>query len=277
VYGLSSYRFGRRFEVRDTVPVIPTDSASIERGRHLAFAIAKCADCHSDDLGGKVAVDAGPVGMLIAPNLTKGRGGVGATLSDSDMVRIIRHGVAPDGRGLRFMPASEFREMSDADVAAIVAYVRSVPPVDRENPPTEIRALGRVLYVTGQFPMLNEAELIPHQSPHRETLAPGVTLEYGRYLANIGGCHGCHGPSLSGGHIPGTPPEFKPAANLTPGGIGKYSEADFFRALREGKRPDGSALDPFMPVPYTRLMTDDEIRAVWMYVHSVPAKKFGAP
>jgi mono/diheme cytochrome c family protein len=275
VYGLSSYRLSRRFEVRDSMPSITSDSAAIERGRHLTFAIAKCADCHDDDLGGKLAVDAGPVGKLIAPNLTTGRGGIGAARSDSDLVRAIRHGVAADGRPLRFMPATAFAPMSDADVASIVAYVRSVPPVDRENPPTEIRPLGRLLYVTGQFPILNEAEQIPHDSPSRTTPAVGVTVEYGRYLATIGGCHGCHGPALAGGQVPGTPPDFKPASNLTPRGIGKYTEADFFRALREAKRPDGSAIDPFMPVKYTRLMTDDEIRAIWLYLRSVPAREFG--
>ena len=174
------------------------------------------------------------------------------------------------------MPSASFHPMSDADVASLVAYIRSVPPVDRENPPTKVGALGRALYVTGQLPTLTEAEALPHDSPRRETPPEGATPEYGRYLAAIGGCQGCHGETLAGGRVPGTPPDFKPAANLTPGGIGNYTEADFFRALREGKRPDASAIDPFMPVAYTRLMTDDELRALWAYLRSVPAREFGA-
>ena len=275
VYAISSYRLSRRYAVRDSVPVILSDSATVERGRHLAFAIAKCADCHGADLGGRLAIDAGPVGQLIAPNLTRGRGGLGGQLSDAQFVTAIRHGVRTDGRSLRMMPASAFNQMSDADVAAIVAYVRSVPPIDRENSATVIRPLGRLLYVVGQLPILSEAEMVPHSGIVRPAVVPGVTVAYGQYLATIGGCTGCHGPGLSGGHVPGTPPSFKPASNLSPTGIGSWSEGDFFRALREGKRPDGTAIDPFMPVQFTALMTDAEIRALLIYLRTVPPRATG--
>ena len=75
--------------------------------------------------------------------------------------------------------------------------------------------------------------------------------------------------------IPGTPPDWKPAANITPAGVGHYTEADFFRALREGKRPGGAPIDPFMPFEYTRNLTDDEIRALWLYLRTVSPKPFG--
>ena len=92
----------------------------------------------------------------------------------------------------------------------------------------------------------------------------------------VGGCKGCHGPTLSGGPIPGTPPEWKPAANLTPTGIGHYTEKDFFAALREGKRPSGTTIDTtYMPVRWTKLMTDDETRAVFMYLKTVAPKAYG--
>jgi mono/diheme cytochrome c family protein len=172
------------------------------------------------------------------------------------------------------MPVRDWSIMADEDVAAIVAYVRNVPPVDRESEPSTVGPVGRALYVAGQLPLF-ESELVPHENIVRSRPATGATVEYGRYLAQIGGCTGCHGPTLSGGKVPGTPPDFKPAANLTPAGIGHYTEADFFRALREGRRPDGTELDSFMPVSATRLMTDDDTRAIWMYLQTVPARQFG--
>ena len=71
------------------------------------------------------------------------------------------------------------------------------------------------------------------------------------------------------------PPGLPPASNLTPAGIGSWTEVDLTRALREGKRPDGSQLDEFMPWKVFRGMTDAEIHAVWLYLRSVPARPFG--
>jgi len=87
----------------------------------------------------------------------------------------------------------------------------------------------------------------------------------------VGGCTGCHGPELVGGpsHEPGAPP----AANLTPAGIGTWTEADFFKALRSGVRPDGTAINPAMPWASSGRMTDDELRALWLYLRTVPAKE----
>ncbi len=274
VFGVSAFRMAGRVEVTEPAPAIVHDSTTVARGQYLATAIAKCAECHGDDFGGKLAIDAGPVATIYAPNLTRGRGGIGGVRSDEDIVRAVRHAVGPEGRKLVFMPAVDWVEMADADMSAIVSYVRSLPPVDREIPAPVVKPLGRALYVAGQFPMF-DAELIDHAPRTRPTVTPGVTVEYGRYLAAIGGCTGCHGPTLSGGRLPGTPPEIPAAANLTPEGIGHYTEADFFKALREGVRPDGSRIDPFMPVKYTKLMTDDDTRAIRAYLQTVPKKAFG--
>ena len=273
-FAISSSKLKRTYDIAVQAPAIPNDSASIARGRHLARAITKCVECHGDDFSGKVVIPEGPLGLVAAPNLTTGRGGVGAQLEDADFVRAVRHGVGRDGRGLILMPSEDWVLLADDDLAAIVAYVRSLPPVDNELPRSKLGPLGRGLYVAGQLPLF-AAERVPHDQPVPAAPAAGATTDYGRYLANIGGCTGCHGPGLSGGKIPGTPPEFKPAANLTPEGIGRWSEEDFFRALREGKRPDGTAIDPFMPWRVTREMTDEEIRAVWAYLRTVEAKAYG--
>src|SRR5690606_36563963 len=158
--------------------------------------------------------------------------------------------------------------LTDADLAALVGYLRQLPPVDRKVPPSVIRMLGRALYITDRLPLLS-VERIDHGAA-AVAAQPGATVEYGAYLADIGGCRGCHGPELSGGPIPGMPPGTPPAANLTPTGVGSYDEADFFRALREGTRPDGTKLSDVMPVHFTKQMTDEETLALYHFLRTVP-------
>ena len=101
-------------------------------------------------------------------------------------------------------------------------------------------------------------------------------LEYGAYLAT--GCVGCHGMTLSGGKIPGGPPGTPEPANITPDpetGIGRWTQADFVRVLREGIRPDGRQVDAFMPVAMTKEFTDMELEAIWKYLRTVEPKAFG--
>lgn len=275
IYGFSGRRFARTYgDLPAEHVAFSSNPEVVARGQHLVEAITKCGECHGPDLGGQLFIDAGMlVGRAYAPNLTSGKGSAVASYGDADWERAIRHGVARDGRALKIMPSEDFVHLSDADLAAIVAYVRSLPPVERTVPRTVLGPLGRALYLAGQFPVL-AAERIDQTASH-SAAEPGVTAEYGRYLATVGGCTGCHGPGLSGGHIPGTPPAVPPSQNLTPAGIGTWTEADFFHALREGKRPDGSQINPFMPWTSARHMTDDEIRAVWLYLESVPARPSG--
>jgi cytochrome c553 len=275
VYLSSSARLNKTYTIpqASVVVTIPNDQASIERGKHLAVAIAKCTTCHGDNLAGQVMADVPPF-RLVATNLTRGQGGVGGQLTDADWVRAIRHGVGPDGKGLLVMPSEDYTDFSDADLANVIAYVKSVPLVDNQLPGMDIRLLGRVLLVSGQVPG-PAAETIDHNARRPAAVTPAVSAEYGHYLAQNGACLGCHGPSLSGGPIPGAPPDVPPAANITPAGIGTWSDEDFFRALREGKRPDGSVINPAMPWQRLREMTDDEIKALLMYIRSVPAKPTG--
>jgi mono/diheme cytochrome c family protein len=274
VYAATEMRLRRTFEVPLAQLAVRTDSAALARGRHVAVAIGKCVDCHGDDLGGKPFIEAPPLAMLYASNLTRGKGGVGAAYSDAQLLRAIRHGVSAEGRPLLFMPSNEFFFLNDEDAASLVAYVRSLPPVDRELPASKVGPVGRGLYLTGQLPLV-PAELIDH-SATRPAPPAGATREYGAYLARVGGCQGCHGETLGGGPIPGTPPEWPPASNLTPSGLAHYDEAAFFRAMREGVRPGGSRISDFMPYRLTKEMSDEEIRALWIYLRSVPKKEFGA-
>lgn len=269
IYAASEMRLRKEYQLVAKPLTVAQDPALVERGRHVAAAIGKCGDCHGLDLGGKIFIDAGPVGKLYASNLTAGKGGVLGEYTDAQLELAIRHGVGADGRGLLGMPSNEFYYFSDGDLAAVIAYLRTVPAVDRELPASTVGPVGRGLMVAGKLPLLS-AEDIDHAAPRPAAPAPGVTVEYGEYLARTGGCTGCHQADLAGGHIAGTPPEFPSASNLTPAAIGHWTEADFFRALREGKRPGGGDIDPFMPWQSAGKMTDDEIRALWTYLKSVP-------
>jgi mono/diheme cytochrome c family protein len=273
VWIVSSRQLARTLSIPATPFVAaPRDSAVLARGYHLAEVIGKCSECHGADLGGQVFIDDPGLGRVVAANLTPG--GPVASWSDGELVRAIRHGVSRDGRQLLVMPSEDFAAFSDEDAAALIAYLRSRPAVTRDLPAHSLKFLARALMVTGQLPIIS-AEKIDHARPSAAHVDAGPTPGYGKYLADVGGCTGCHGPGLSGGKIPGTPPDWKPAANLTPTGIGRWTEADFFRALREGRRPAGTPIDSIMPWKRTARMTDDEIRAVWLYLKTVPPRQFG--
>ncbi len=276
VYMTTQNRLNRIYTIApETIP-IPTDSASIARGAHLADAIAKCTDCHTPKLSGEVVMDNPALGRFVSHNLTRGKGGIGSVMKDEDWVRAIRHGVGHDGKALRIMPSADYGKLSVEDVGAIIAYVKSVPPVDNELPPNTLGPVGRVLVASGKMPLWN-AEHIDH-SVAAPALAPpvGPTLAYGNYLVHVGGCTGCHGPTLAGGPIAGGDPAWPPAANITPTGLKAYDEAEFFSVLRTGVRKDGSKIKDPMPIAWTKNMTDDETRAIWMYLRTVTPREFGA-
>ena len=269
VYGVSEVRLRKTWDVAAATGLnVTKDSAQIARGQHLVTAVAKCVDCHTADLGGKKFIDAGPVGTVYASNLTGGQGGVLAIYTDAQIEAAIRHGVRPNGRGIMVMPADEYQGLSDEDVSAIIAYLRSVSPVDREHGKSHLGPLGRALYVAGKLPFI-PAERVDHTAGPQTAPPVGPTREYGQYLVGVGGCRGCHGPNLVGG--PSPEPGAPPAANITPAGpIGQWSEADFTRAIRTGTRPDGSKIKDFMPWRSMAIHTDDELHAIWLYLQTVP-------
>lgn len=255
---------------------IPTDEATIAEGARLVNARG-CAECHGPDLGGKYAVEDPALGRIFAPNITSARGSAVEGYRDEDWVRTIRHGVKRDGTPTVLMPADEFFYLSDQELGAIIAYLKSAPAVDRERKPHEFKPLLYVLGALGQFPLFT-TNTMDHGAPRPAHVEPGPTAEFGAYLARIQ-CQGCHGAGLGGGPFPGAPPSLPVPANLTPDpqtGLGKWTEAEFSRALREGRRPDGRELDPFMPWKTYSHLDDTEVAALWAYLRSVPAKPFGS-
>ena len=162
--------------VTENIP-IPTEAVSIERGRHFVRAI--CADCHQDDLAGKILLDA-PFAKIYTANLTPGKGGAGSDFTDPDWVRAIRHGVDDKGRNLVVMPSLLFWNFNDQDLGEIIAYLKSLPPVDSEHPDPQINPLGKIMFGAGLFgPAIIPADVIAHSQ--RPPVVPvGVNPQYGK-------------------------------------------------------------------------------------------------
>lgn len=247
--------------------VVAHDSATLARGARLIVADG-CTDCHTQDLGGQVLADDPAFGRLAPSNLTSGAGGIAARYDDAGLDAAIRDGVGWDGRKLIFMPSHEYAGLADNDAAAIIAQLKTVAPVNRAVPPMRLGLIARALMATGKIVLLPNDQ-VDHGRVTRAMAPAGGTIEQGRYLA--AGCTGCHGKDYGGGPIPGGPPGAKPSTNLTPGGrLGTWSEADFVKALREGVRPDGSAIDPSMPWKAMGKMTDEELQGVYRYLTTLP-------
>src|SRR5690606_22464413 len=140
--------------------------------------------------------------------------------------------------GPAVMPSVDFFGMSDRELTDTIAYIRSLPKVDNETPPLELGPMLKVLIASGTFPF--SADLHPgHDQEHRREPPPEAdTLAFGEHLTRA--CTGCHKQDLTGGAVPGAPPDWAPAADLTR--LKGWTYEDFERAMREGVRPDGSPL-----------------------------------
>jgi mono/diheme cytochrome c family protein len=243
---------------------VPNDAESIENGERLA-SVYDCKACHSTDLSGQEFINDPPLGVIFSENLTSGEGGVGSQYTDEDWVRAIRHGIDRNGTPLYIMPSEAFYYMGDEDLGDLIAYLKSMPPVDQDRPERKFGPMGRALIAVGFFPP-PAASVIPHTAPRPEAPEPGITAEYGEYLTWA--CKGCHGPDLKGAPVQ---PEGYMSPDLTLTGMaGNWSEEEFITAIRTGVRPDDTLIDAEkMPWPYYTLFTDDELKAIYTYFHSL--------
>jgi cytochrome c553 len=245
--------------------------AAVTRGKHLVEARYACGFCHGSDFGGGVMIEDALIGTVKAPNLTAGEGSVIATYTAGDWDRKVRHGVNPAGHP-GFMPSIDYFAMSDRELSDIVAYLRSLPPIDRTVPPVVFGPLGTILVATGEYRM--SADIHPdHSAPHVVEPPPeGPTPEFGSHIAGV--CTGCHRTDFSGGPIKGGPPDWPPAANLTPHeqGLASWTYDDFVRLMRTGIRPDGTPTRVPMAeaIPLGNAMTEVELQALWAHFQSLP-------
>lgn len=273
VYSVSSAHMAKVYEIASENIVVPSDSGSVAQGKHIAITRG-CRDCHGENLQGGVIINDPAMGYIAGPNLTGAEGSATAEFNDADWVRAIRHGVGKEGLPLIMMPSGEYYYLSDEDLGDLIAYLKSLEPIDNDPGMSKVGPLGRALYTFGQMPTLLHAELIDHNAPHPEAPPMGETIEYGEYLAK--GCTGCHGVNLAGGAIVGAPPSWPKAANLTPdeSGMKGWTHDDFVTAMREGVRPDGVELNPIMPWQSFKSLKDVELNALWLYVSSLEPRAY---
>jgi len=263
-------KLARRIDVAVTPVAFRSDAASIERGAYL-FKSRGCGDCHGADGAGHVVVDDGKGLLVRSPDITPAPNGVVAAYTPTDWVRTIRHGVKPDGRPVMIMPSEEYNRFVDADLAAVVAYVRRLPAAAGAKAEIRLPMPVKALYAAGV--VKDASEKIDHTLPPAQPVPEGITAAHGAYVAN--GCIGCHGAKLAGGKIPGAPPEWPPAAKLTPGAgsaLDRYPSAEQFMAmLKSGKRPDGSSVSTVMPFASLKEMNEVDVRALYLHLRSLPA------
>ncbi len=276
---LAAVWWGERKAVRVVdVKVVPVPYAQpspevVKLGKYL-FESRGCGECHGMDGAGKVVIDEG--GMYVrAPDITPSKVGMTASYTEADWVRSIRHGVDPAGRALLIMPSEDYNRLNDADFAALVAYIRSLPPGKGTLGEVRFPLLVKALYGAGV--VHDAAGRIDHKLPPSAPVPVAVSTEHGGYVANM--CMGCHGERFSGGKIPGAPPDWPPAANLTPGEggvMGRYATDDsFISMMRTGKRPDGSAVSKVMPFESLRNFNDTDLKAMHAFLKTLPPRKTG--
>lgn len=270
---IADRKMARRVPLPDYALAIPGDAASLARGRYL-YTTRGCSECHGADGAGRDVINDGKGFHVRGPNISTDPGNVVGAYRPADWEHALRHGVNPGGRPLMVMPSEDYARWTDADLGALVGYVRSLPPVQGGSAIVQFPSVVRAMYGFGL--VSDAAQKIDHSLPPSMPVPEGVTVEHGKYVVNM--CTGCHGEHLSGGRIPGAPPEWPAAANLTPGegsGMARYPDAEVFAQMfRSGKRPDGSVI-AVMPFESLRELNAVDIAASYAYLKSLPPRAAG--
>ncbi|WP_272008568.1 c-type cytochrome [Roseovarius sp. ZX-A-9] len=249
----------------------------LERGRYLVQGPMGCGNCHTPkgpvgpianmEMAGGFVI-AMPEFTVHVPNISPGSRVAG--WSDAELALAIREGIRPDGSVIRPPMAIEFyRHISDTDLAAIVAYLRSLPAVEQAVP----ESIYHIPVPSSYGPPVGSVPDVPHT----------VSVEYGKYLATVAHCLECHTPLGPEGHLFETdlgrggrefegPWGISVAPNLTnsPDGLAGYTDAELGMMITQGKHPDGRTMLPPMPYGYFANITPEDLAAIILYLRTVP-------
>jgi cytochrome c553 len=249
VYFASEREFARQYHVAETLSVsLPTDAAEIEEGHRLAH-ITGCTHCHGANLAEPDIIDLPGIARFVPPNISQ----IIPSLTDAQLVGLLRRGVRADGTSVWLMPAEMFRHLHDQDVARILAWVRSVPANENVTAKTRIHLLGRALVAMNQIKpiarQIDDAAGEPADPPGR-----------GAYLV-MNACSECHGQDLNGR------PEV-PAPSLV---VAKsYSAQQFARLMHDGIGTGDREFELMTRTAKARFshLTADEVQAMYEFLRS---------
>jgi mono/diheme cytochrome c family protein len=262
----------------------------VARGEYLVTKVAACFDCHTPSKGGVHVPDltqkgAGGVlfgkedglpGEIYASNLTPDKATGLGTWTDGEILRAMREGVDKEGNALfPIMPYNNYRQLTEDDAQAIVAYLRTIPAIEHKVPERKL-----------DFPLNIIVNLMPKPMDGPAPAEPKGLEARGKYLFTAASCADCHtpqgskGPDLTkanaGGMVFHAGPISYPAPNITQDketGIGTWTDTQLEVALTQGLRPDGKGLRPPMPWFAYQGMSKDDVKALVTYVKTLPAIK----
>jgi len=243
----------------------------VERGFEITESF--CSDCHSPHENARLTggVDLGahlgtPLGSFVSANLTPA--GALSHWTDGEIFRAIRHGVSADGHKLFLMSLTNAAHLSDDDIQAVIAYLRSMPAAGSPTPepPDHFTALGAALY--GLMALKH-----PETPVEGVVTAPerGATAQFGGYIVSYNDCALCHGPDLSGG-VPGQLPPIGPDLAL----VRQWTLDQFIATFHTGVDPNGHKIEGRMPWKEIGTMKDDDLAALYAYLIQATGKS-GAP
>ncbi len=283
----------RKFEAPYPDIHASTDSAVIAHGEYLVYGPAHCAECHlaMTDMekfkaGEKTPLSGGfefklPFGTIQSRNLTSDKETGLGRYSDAEIARLLRQQVRPNGRTM--IPFMEYQNMSDADLTAIVSYLRSLPPVKKEIPEAQWNFMGKAVM----------AFLIKPEGPQGtppKSVQPEVTVEYGKYLADdVSNCKGCHtersmktgeyigipfGGGLKAEASTGEKGVFVVSQNITTdkqfGKLASWDADHFVNRFHQG------ILIPQSIMPWASFQhySDNDLKAIYRYLVTIPPVNF---
>lgn len=250
---------------RAPVPDLHIAAAPGEIARGQEIADSFCAGCHSKtgiltggtDLGKEIAL---PIGSFIAANLTPA--GELAHWSDGEIFRAIRNGIDAEGHWLTIMSYTNAGKLSDDDIKALIAYIRSLPAggTPTPDPPDSLSLPGLILLGAGKLPAGKPVFVGVITAPPK-----GATLAYGAYILSYQDCRECHGAGLTGG-VEGQLAPIGPDLDV----VKEWKREEFIAAMRTGVTPDGHHIGAVMPWQAVGRMDDVELSAIYEYLTHLP-------